>query len=519
MTTYPGTGQAMTAGVLADGTTINHLTQHGNVIDIPINAKKYLRGDGTTESASQITALQTAAAGAGGVGRRVYFPAGIYAWPDGVSFDVSSTHMQVTGAGRNNTFITVKDAYAFTATAPNDCLIRDIHVSQRAGATTGGGIKFDSAAACSIKSMYIEMVSTCTDPGIWLKGTVGSHVEHCVVGGNTGTGIRLDAAGATLGFCNANTVYKSRVVSTLGATTAAVYGGGGGNRYRDCIIESNRGYGLYLDGTSADTVEGCWFEDNSNHNIYLVLCGQTQVVGNKIHYNHGDIGTAEHIKMTGAVNGRQMIRIEGNRFQDPSSSGTAIDIGANTEFTTVIANAGAGISNSTTISDAGSYTGIMFNDSATSAGDIMQFPGGSSFRKMPRIKTNRTAAASGGDPNSVEAVFSASSSVGTNLFMIGSRGIPIFATGDTSAITGTDELPGDAFAFYWDNTNGLIKARTRDHSGTYATKIVGGPQSAAYTVANPTTDRALNVTGDTLPQVAQVLGTLIADLQTAGLLT
>jgi len=39
-----------------------------------------------------------------------------------------------------------------------------------------------------------------------------------------------------------------------------------------------------------------------------------------------------------------------------------------------------------------------------------------------------------------------------------------------------------------------------------------------YTVTNPTTDRALNVTGDTLPQVAQVLGTLIADLISYGLL-
>lgn len=39
-----------------------------------------------------------------------------------------------------------------------------------------------------------------------------------------------------------------------------------------------------------------------------------------------------------------------------------------------------------------------------------------------------------------------------------------------------------------------------------------------YTVTNPTTDRGLNVTGDTLPQVAQVLGTLIADLQARGLI-
>lgn len=45
---------------------------------------------------------------------------------------------------------------------------------------------------------------------------------------------------------------------------------------------------------------------------------------------------------------------------------------------------------------------------------------------------------------------------------------------------------------------------------------MGNP--SAYTVTNPTTDRGLNVTADTTAQVAQVLGTLIADLQGLGLI-
>lgn len=43
-------------------------------------------------------------------------------------------------------------------------------------------------------------------------------------------------------------------------------------------------------------------------------------------------------------------------------------------------------------------------------------------------------------------------------------------------------------------------------------------QPAAYSVANPTTDRALDVTGDTLAQGLAVLGTLIADLKLMGLI-
>lgn len=57
-------------------------------------------------------------------------------------------------------------------------------------------------------------------------------------------------------------------------------------------------------------------------------------------------------------------------------------------------------------------------------------------------------------------------------------------------------------------------------SGTPGTWIPSKPTQApnAYSVTNPTTDRALNVTADTLTQVAAVLGTLIADLKTSGVL-
>ena len=57
-------------------------------------------------------------------------------------------------------------------------------------------------------------------------------------------------------------------------------------------------------------------------------------------------------------------------------------------------------------------------------------------------------------------------------------------------------------------------------AGTPGTWVpFAGVQPAnAYTVTNPSTDRALNVSGDTTAQVAAVLGTLIADLQANGAL-
>ncbi len=102
--------------------------------------------------------------------------------------------------------------------------------------------------------------------------------------------------------------------------------------------------------------------------------------------------------------------------------------------------------------------------------------------------------------------------------------------GFVGASDGTTSQPG--FFFQGDQNNGMMR------EGTDAGALIGGGNkmfrwtgttwglngtapsatSAAYTVTNPTTDRALNVTADTLAQGLQVLGTLIADLQAKGII-
>lgn len=79
--------------------------------------------------------------------------------------------------------------------------------------------------------------------------------------------------------------------------------------------------------------------------------------------------------------------------------------------------------------------------------------------------------------------------------------------------TGCDVTVGTNYnqaATYMYDPNNVIKTGFYSHAPA--------ARAAAYTVTNPTTDRGLNVTGDTLAQVAQVVGTLIADLQAYGLL-
>ena len=89
-----------------------------------------------------------------------------------------------------------------------------------------------------------------------------------------------------------------------------------------------------------------------------------------------------------------------------------------------------------------------------------------------------------------------------------------FSVGTTMRLKGTVNAPitprnGDMYVL-----NNAVHA----YSEGVAVKL-SPPAADVYTVTNPTTDRDLNVTGDNLAQVAQVLGTLIADLKLRNLLS
>jgi hypothetical protein len=82
-------------------------------------------------------------------------------------------------------------------------------------------------------------------------------------------------------------------------------------------------------------------------------------------------------------------------------------------------------------------------------------------------------------------------------------------------VTGPSAISGRAIV-YVDSSDGDLKIRFGNGN---IKKIALDTAAPSYTVTNPATDRALNVTADTLPQVAAVLGTLIADLQAQGIIS
>lgn len=81
-------------------------------------------------------------------------------------------------------------------------------------------------------------------------------------------------------------------------------------------------------------------------------------------------------------------------------------------------------------------------------------------------------------------------------------------------------LPVGTLAIVDPPVAGAVAGYVKTVAGTPGTWVPCGINQFAntYTVTNPTTDRALNVTADTLPQGLQVLGTLIADLKAAGVI-
>jgi hypothetical protein len=121
------------------------------------------------------------------------------------------------------------------------------------------------------------------------------------------------------------------------------------------------------------------------------------------------------------------------------------------------------------------------------------------------------------DPSITPALGTGSMSLWTNVTPLTTQNVSL--TGalkvySGATLIGTIDQTGSLFLFTDNGGNGVKFNTSRMGFFNHAV----GTQPAAYTVTNPTTDRALNVTADTLPQVAQVLGTLIADLQSLGLL-
>ncbi len=341
MTTYPAPSDSVQAVTRADGTTSTHSSDHGNIIDIVVNAKQYLKGDGTTESAGQVTALQTASSG-----KRLYFPAGTYVFPSGTSFTPSgSAHIE--GAGYRNSIIKTTNAYAFQMTASDGLSIRNIGTRLNTGSTSGGGLKLTSTGGSYNSGAHITGleslgVSTSTDP-VWdLDAFLLGKVEACRVADGGGDGIRLKS---TSPGSNANYIQADLNNNTGYGIT--IYGGQGLTLHHS-VYESNRAGGvrisapggvahlrmvdLWLEGNGyagASNANSVIYVDSSSVSVAFIVCESCKF------FSYG--GAKRHVHFDDGATGGPFV-FENCRFQDAPVDSTTPFYFGNLFFGPIIFN-------------------------------------------------------------------------------------------------------------------------------------------------------------------------------------
>lgn len=386
MTTYPGVGDPLAAGVLADASTISHRNEHGRTIGLHENVMHYgAKGDGVTDDTAAITAAITAA----GTGGAVFFPkpSVSYYLASGSSITPLNGQRLIgpvpTPGSAAGAKISYANAYAIlsTASAQVGITIENLYLSMRAGSTSGGAVKMVGSAyfsGCMLRGLLCAGQTTSTDPLIHVLGWIGSWMDMMQISGCGGHGIEIEAVGAGSTASNASSITRSRVASagggTGGATTAALYLSGTKNqRVIDNTFESNGGYGIWANNSISPLVEGNWFEDNTNHDLYLNDGYATTVVGNIFNANHA--GSADHINVTcAASNIRPHHAIISNHMNDHAASGVDIRLGTNVTHCTVMSNRNASVTNGTIV-DSGGANHITANDRTTSIPDDDYYPG------------------------------------------------------------------------------------------------------------------------------------------------
>lgn len=355
-----------------DGTTGQHWTDHGHVTDVWINAKEYLKGDGTLESVGQFNGLVE-----DGAGKRTIWPPGTYHLPAGSGVALANG-MHHTGVHRQ-TIISVEDAYAFSMVdGLTDIKIDGFRVNVRSGSVTGGALKTTTGGgvvgSMRVRDVYADggaALATLTGALWHLEGWINNVIEGCQASSGA-IGFLLQASP----FSNANSMRDCRAASQTTAGMKLI--GAQGLLVEGCTFESNTGYGVWLSSENMFVeILRNWFESNTGHDVFidgaLADSHSIQVRGNNFSGTGG--ATQNHVKVTaGAATSRAHHVIEGNEFRDLAGSGVNISLGANVTHSKVAHNRGASVANGTIV-DLGGANHINGNDNTTNIPDDDYYPG------------------------------------------------------------------------------------------------------------------------------------------------
>jgi hypothetical protein len=299
-----------------------------------INAKSFLKGDGTTESSIALADFAAAA-----VGKPTYWPPSEYALPTGYTLSQASFG-KIRGAG-SNTVITGENAYLITAAtyADGGGWIRDVYLRLRTGSTSGGCIDHRTVGVANYKAGVVWHNVTCEgkvtslEPCVRIGSWISSFVDHLRIDQQGGTGLYIDPDWSFNGNSFRNIYVHNS--GTASGTAGLHIEGGQGTHFKSGVIEGCGGDGsdgaVFIENTAATTIEGMHFEGNESHNIKLAGTSATSLVRNLLLFTNqtGGPGTEyRHIFMDDGANNVNTI-IDGGQMQNaPSASSWWVKVGS-----------------------------------------------------------------------------------------------------------------------------------------------------------------------------------------------
>jgi hypothetical protein len=465
-------------------------------------------GNGSTDDTASVQAALNAAGAVGGV---VQFPGGTFL----VGNLTSATKVSWRGAGQGSTTLLCKSGTVgnwITVTSFSE--LSDLTISGNGQSVVA--LYLYQAARSMLHHLYLPNTGANTGTAIMAQGTGAGTASHGIhfsdlnIIGWGGYGIRLD-----------DFSYDSELVQVwVGTCGTGIWCKEGAQQLTGChvwgctsfrgfsIIGShlwnNTGPGIWLDGGSSARITGCLGQDNHAEGI-LVANHTGAIIAHNVFYNY--VGTSPQtygIRETGTSNDNQIFGNSAPNADHVSGKGVEI-IGTTTQ------SFGNKVTSTRNLSIATPLTG---SDSVANldgvAGQNRSLILQTSGTQRWTLRANSVAEGGANAGSNLELICysDAGAFVATPISIARSTGQVTIGQGLTMT---------DAKDMVFGTTTGtkIGTSNTAKMGFWGATPIV---RPGTYTPTNVTTDRAYDANATTLDEVADVLGTLIADLKSAGLI-
>jgi len=523
-------------------------------------------GDGVTNDGTAIAAAITAAKAAGG--GIVFLPAGTYLIT--ATLTVDGNNITIQGAGRSATIIkTVGNHLILSGLNASGLEVRDLQVLGDADAakTNQRGIQWTGVTDGLIDNVWAKntaydgilllsgclncTVSNCRvtgvgDDGINIGGdpvaaTTGNTVTGCVISGATNVGIHISDR-SSFSSVTGNTI--TGCDKGIDTYNAGVYSGLGNNSIVGNTVNGCTTYGIYIFNSSRNVVAGNNVEGGGT-GIYLVSSSECSVTGNVVtnpstysiraNPNCTDVVIADN-KIVGAT-ARAFIESPRTQFTGNNMRGSAgsVLLAAAADSSVVSNNV---ITNGTGNDiECNAAECIISGNRIESAGTKCIVTVGASPRCV--ISGNMlSGGARGIEVSNTDCLISGNSMTGQTVLgiysysaraqIVGNHlvstqvGINLFGATDTLIQGNVTVTTVGSNSITENNTStGTILCDNRlDKAasllGTTPVQITLTP-TTTYTPTNVSTDRAFDANATTVEELADVLGTLIADLKTKGI--